>query len=409
MRGRSRTGPGGPAPAGSGRAHSGSAVASVSWTVKTVSAPVMWNTRATAGRIATQVHRAAGGVRPQPGAEQHVEPGRVAELQTGAVDDESRTTRVQCPVQGFAQEFGGVVVEFAHRGEDFALPTVRVSTRSRAGSALPMCSRSMAVPLLALADADDVLEHYKRGAPRCTRGPSHNRTNRINGTCNLQGRAGRARGNTRNGRLGGAANRCEKNPKETHVTPARRHAYPRRAVDNPVRHPHPTTPLPGELADRLLDRPSTGSVRSTRAPCRRTSSPASRSWRGTHDHAYVRNTLVELNLALVRFAAARFGTRSEPMEDIVQVGTIGLIKAIDRFELSRGVEFPTFAMPTIIGEIKRFFRDTSWSVHVPRRLQELRLDLARATDTLSQRLDRSPPSPSSPRNSASRRRRSSRA
>ncbi|GEB60023.1 RNA polymerase sigma factor SigF [Streptomyces gardneri] len=111
---------------------------------------------------------------------------------------------------------------------------------------------------------------------------------------------------------------------------------------------------------------------------------------GTHDHAYVRNTLVELNLALVKFAAARFGSRSEPMEDIVQVGTIGLIKAIDRFELTRGVEFPTFAMPTIIGEIKRFFRDTSWSVHVPRRLQELRLDLARAGDMLAQRLDRAP-------------------
>ena len=111
---------------------------------------------------------------------------------------------------------------------------------------------------------------------------------------------------------------------------------------------------------------------------------------GTHDHAYVRNTLVELNLALVKFAAARFGSRSEPMEDIVQVGTIGLIKAIDRFELARGVEFPTFAMPTIIGEIKRFFRDTSWSVHVPRRLQELRLDLARAGDALSQQLDRAP-------------------
>jgi RNA polymerase sigma-B factor len=111
---------------------------------------------------------------------------------------------------------------------------------------------------------------------------------------------------------------------------------------------------------------------------------------GTHDHAYVRNTLVELNLALVKFAASRFRSRSEPMEDIIQVGTIGLIKAIDRFELSRGVEFPTFAMPTIIGEIKRFFRDTSWSVRVPRRLQELRLDLARAGDELAQQLDRAP-------------------
>jgi RNA polymerase sigma-B factor len=111
---------------------------------------------------------------------------------------------------------------------------------------------------------------------------------------------------------------------------------------------------------------------------------------GTHEHSYVRNTLVELNLALVKFAASRFRSRSEPMEDIVQVGTIGLIKAIDRFELSRGVEFPTFAMPTIIGEIKRFFRDTSWSVRVPRRLQELRLDLAKAGDELAQQLDRAP-------------------
>ncbi|MGK5630529.1 RNA polymerase sigma factor SigF [Streptomyces sp. URMC 123] len=111
---------------------------------------------------------------------------------------------------------------------------------------------------------------------------------------------------------------------------------------------------------------------------------------GTHEYAYVRNTLVELNLALVKFAASRFRTRSEPMEDIVQVGTIGLIKAIDRFELSRGVEFPTFAMPTIIGEIKRFFRDTSWSVRVPRRLQELRLELAKAGDELAQTLDRAP-------------------
>ncbi|WP_217205347.1 RNA polymerase sigma factor SigF [Streptomyces sp. AC550_RSS872] len=111
---------------------------------------------------------------------------------------------------------------------------------------------------------------------------------------------------------------------------------------------------------------------------------------GTHEYAYVRNTLVELNLALVKFAASRFRSRSEPMEDIIQVGTIGLIKAIDRFELSRGVEFPTFAMPTIIGEIKRFFRDTSWSVRVPRRLQELRLDLAKAGDELAQKLDRAP-------------------
>jgi RNA polymerase sigma-B factor len=108
------------------------------------------------------------------------------------------------------------------------------------------------------------------------------------------------------------------------------------------------------------------------------------------ERTYVRDTLIELNLPLVRYAAARFRSRNEPMEDIVQVGTIGLIKAIDRFDAGRGVEFPTFAMPTVVGEIKRFFRDTSWSVRVPRRLQELRLALTRASDDLAQQLDRSP-------------------
>ncbi|MBC3841327.1 RNA polymerase sigma factor SigF [Streptacidiphilus sp. 4-A2] len=111
---------------------------------------------------------------------------------------------------------------------------------------------------------------------------------------------------------------------------------------------------------------------------------------GTHEHQYVRNTLVEMNLTLVWFAAGRFRNRSEPMEDIVQVGTIGLIKAIGRFDPERGIEFPTFALPTIVGEMKRFFRDTSWAVHVPRRLQELRLLLARATDELAQRSGRAP-------------------
>ncbi|MBW1603732.1 SigB/SigF/SigG family RNA polymerase sigma factor [Streptomyces sp. JJ66] len=111
---------------------------------------------------------------------------------------------------------------------------------------------------------------------------------------------------------------------------------------------------------------------------------------GTHEYQYVRNTLIELNLALVRFAARRFRNSTDSMEDVVQVGTIGLIKAIDRFDLGREVEFPTFAVPYIVGEIKRFFRDTSWSVHVPRRLQELRIDLARANDQLSTRLHRAP-------------------
>ncbi|MFH8370975.1 RNA polymerase sigma factor SigF [Streptomyces sp. NPDC018031] len=112
---------------------------------------------------------------------------------------------------------------------------------------------------------------------------------------------------------------------------------------------------------------------------------------GTAEYQYVRNTLVEMNMSLVRYAAGRFRHRgAEEMEDIVQVGMIGLIKAIDRFELSREVEFATFAVPYIVGEIKRFFRDTSWSVHVPRRLQEARVELAKATEELSSRLGRSP-------------------
>ncbi|MER5884058.1 SigB/SigF/SigG family RNA polymerase sigma factor [Streptomyces sp. NPDC001941] len=100
---------------------------------------------------------------------------------------------------------------------------------------------------------------------------------------------------------------------------------------------------------------------------------------GTHEYAYARNTLIEMNLSLVKYAASRFRHRGGgEMEDIVQVGTIGLIKAIDRFDLSREVEFTSFAVPYIVGEIKRFFRDTTWAVHVPRRLQELRTDIAKA-------------------------------
>ncbi|MFD0053170.1 RNA polymerase sigma factor SigF [Streptomyces sp. NPDC127168] len=112
---------------------------------------------------------------------------------------------------------------------------------------------------------------------------------------------------------------------------------------------------------------------------------------GTPEYQYARNTLIEMNMSLVRFAAGRFRSRGpEEREDIVQVGMIGLIKAIDRFEISREVEFTSFAVPYIVGEMKRFFRDTSWAVHVPRRLQEARVQLARATEELRSRLGRTP-------------------
>ncbi|SOE25135.1 RNA polymerase sigma factor, sigma-70 family [Streptomyces sp. OK228] len=112
---------------------------------------------------------------------------------------------------------------------------------------------------------------------------------------------------------------------------------------------------------------------------------------GTREYQYVRDTLIEMNITLVQYAAGRFRSRGQDeMEDIVQVGTIGLIKAIDRFELSREVEFTSFAVPYIVVEIKRFFRDTSWAVHVPRRLQEARVQLAKATEELRSRLGRMP-------------------
>ncbi|MCZ1008414.1 RNA polymerase sigma factor SigF [Streptomyces lydicus] len=111
---------------------------------------------------------------------------------------------------------------------------------------------------------------------------------------------------------------------------------------------------------------------------------------GTHEYQYARNTLIEMNMSMVRYVARRYRNRGDDMEDIIQVGTIGLIKAIDRFDLTREVEFSTFAVPYILGEIKRFFRDTGWAVHVPRRLQELRSDLAKAKEQLHIELDRDP-------------------
>ena len=103
-----------------------------------------------------------------------------------------------------------------------------------------------------------------------------------------------------------------------------------------------------------------------------------------------REELVRLHLPLVEHVARRVLNRGEPFEDLVQVGTIGLIKAIDRFETDRGVEFSTYATPTVIGEIKRHFRDKGWAIRVPRRLQELRMQIGSATGELTQKLGRSP-------------------
>ena len=106
--------------------------------------------------------------------------------------------------------------------------------------------------------------------------------------------------------------------------------------------------------------------------------------------ARLRDDLVEAHLPLVAYLARRFRNRGEPLDDLVQVATIGLIKSVDRFDLERGVEFSTYATPTIVGEIKRHFRDKGWAIRVPRRLQELKLALTKATSELSQKNGRSP-------------------
>jgi len=108
------------------------------------------------------------------------------------------------------------------------------------------------------------------------------------------------------------------------------------------------------------------------------------------EQAQAREDLVRLHLPLVEHLTRRFLNRGEHYDDLLQVGTIGLVKAIDRFDSGRGVEFSTYATPTIVGEIKRHFRDKSWAIRVPRRLQELRAAISSVTADLTQELGRSP-------------------
>jgi RNA polymerase sigma-B factor len=108
------------------------------------------------------------------------------------------------------------------------------------------------------------------------------------------------------------------------------------------------------------------------------------------EYVRLRDELVVAHLNLVRYLAVKFANRGESLDDLIQVGTVGLLKAIDRFDLERGVEFTTYATPTIVGEIKRYFRDKGWAVKVPRRLQELNLSVNRAIEKLNVKLGHSP-------------------
>jgi RNA polymerase sigma-B factor len=104
----------------------------------------------------------------------------------------------------------------------------------------------------------------------------------------------------------------------------------------------------------------------------------------------VRDELVEEHAPLAHFLASRFANRGEPRDDLVQVALVGLFKAVERFDPDRGLQFSTFATPTILGELKRHFRDRGWAVRVPRRVQELHLQLGRIVSALGQEKGRSP-------------------
>ncbi len=106
-----------------------------------------------------------------------------------------------------------------------------------------------------------------------------------------------------------------------------------------------------------------------------------------------REQLIEQYLSLVRSLARRYAYRGEQLDDLVQIGCIGLIKAIDRFDIDRGVELTTYATPNIIGEIKRHFRDKGWAVRVPRGLQELNVQLSKIVEDQTVQLGRSPTIP----------------
>jgi RNA polymerase sigma-B factor len=131
-------------------------------------------------------------------------------------------------------------------------------------------------------------------------------------------------------------------------------------------------------APRRTKQPSQQQVEQTFRELKRTRDPR------------LRERLIQMHLNLVRFLARKFANRGEPIDDLIQVGNIGLINAVDRFDPERGIRFATYATPTIVGEIKRYFRDRGWAIKVPRRLQEVNLAANKAVDRLVQRFDRSP-------------------
>ena len=114
-----------------------------------------------------------------------------------------------------------------------------------------------------------------------------------------------------------------------------------------------------------------------------------REYRRTHDRR-LRNRLIEANAQLAPALARRFANRSEPLDDLEQVAMLGVLKAVERFDPDRGTPFAAFAVPTVVGELRRHFRDQGWMVRVPRRVQDLHLRIGTVISELSQQLGRSP-------------------
>ncbi|MFJ8625401.1 RNA polymerase sigma factor SigF [Kitasatospora sp. NPDC093550] len=185
---------------------------------------------------------------------------------------------------------------------------------------------------------------------------------------------------------------------EAHPKDAHRMSHPTEPTSEPTPDSAPP-PAPADRAEETAEAELHGAVPAQGA--HRSGAPDREAARalfvrlsalpeGSPERVELRNQLVRMHIPLVEHLARRFRNRGEPLDDLTQVATIGLIKSVDRFDHERGVEFSTYATPTIVGEIKRHFRDKGWAVRVPRRLQELRLSLTTATSELSQRHGRSP-------------------
>ena len=288
--------------------------------------------------------------------------------------------------------------------------------------------------LATLVDAVDGRPvHPGRGSGRQRHGRAGRGRSRWTSTCPVSGPSGRERGRRRTSRwpgepvAGRPRDAVVEEPLPTGGPPHRRHEHAeddiRRRQDTPVeddRRPMPDAdggrrpaprprPTPRRAAPPSRRRSGVGQPAARRSAPRRCSPSWPRLEKDDPRRERLREILVEEHLPLVRHFARRFSNRGEPFDDLLQVGTLGLIAAIDRFDPTRGVEFLSFAVPTITGEIKRHFRDQGWSVRVPRRLQELHLSLNAAVGELAQKNGRAPDAVASwPSTWASRARRSSR-